>query len=92
MCQSSTWKPRLRASAAWSLGQIPANRGGDRKSMLKSNTAEPRELHSLAEDFKDPSAKCREQGKNTAWQALKVVFFLTQVTADTKMSIKGTTY
>lgn len=60
--------------------------------MLESNTAEPSELHSLAEDFKDPSAKCREQGKNTVWQALKVAFLLTQVTADTKMPIKGTMY
>lgn len=63
--------PGSGPSAAWSLGQIPASRG-DRKGMLESNTAEPSELHSLAEDFKDPSAKCREQGKNTAWQALKV--------------------
>lgn len=67
--------PGSGPSAAWSLGQIPASRGGDRKSMLESNTAEPSELHSLAEEFKDPSAKSREQGKNTAWQALKVVFF-----------------
>lgn len=69
MCQGNTWKPRLRAISCMEL------RGGDRKSMLKSNTTEPSELHSLAEDFKDPSAKCREQGKNTMWQALKVVFF-----------------
>lgn len=33
-----------------------------------------------------------ENKVRTLWQALKVVFFLTQVTADTKMSIKGTMY
>ena len=65
MCQGSTWKPRLRVISCMEL------RGRDRKRMLESNTAEPSELHSLAEDFKDPSAKCREQGKNTAWKALR---------------------
>lgn len=58
---------------------------GHRKSVLRTKAG--RELHSLAEDCKE--SECEVQRENTAWQPS---LFLTKVTAETKLSVKGIIY
>lgn len=94
MCQGSTWKTRLRATSYPKLRSDPSQAEEETEEHPGEQHREPRlEVSCTAwqRTTENPSVKCREQGKNTAWQALKLPF-LTQVTADTVLSIKGTMY
>lgn len=59
----------------------------ERPAKQHSGTKAGRELHSLAEDCKE--SECEVQRENTAWQPS---LFLTKVTAETKLSVKGIIY